>query len=803
MRAIFAILGVMIFVFTTSCTSAAPDPRKVIRAGDVSVKNLLQSDSWEAWEKGFVLDGNVIVCDNGKDVKVQRGAGQTVVLDQKTPAPITAAAWSRSENVEGGINSDYSLYLDILYMDGENLYGQSSPFTNGTHDWERKEVILIPKKPVKEVSFYLLMRGHSGKAWFRGAVLNQTESVSGGVLFDGNNVEIPKTLEQGILIRDVESDSDFSPAVNGQVHGIKLDSRTSRQNGAVFTDVDIRDLTGKDRAVTVYHVLPVGQGAVRWLGSPSDETDCKSPDEYMEANHFKAGANGRLGRYPLAAVDCGGKGVALGLDMEYAAFFRIGYNSGTRELFIAYDIGLTPEKPQAHLRFCSYEFSPEWGFRSALEKYQSVFPDFFKVRTPEQGLWMPFAKISKVKGWEDFGFKFKEGNDETEWDDTHNIVTFRYTEPMTWWMPMPKDSPRNVASALDEAKRLASDHKNDLSSSAKSLFTSGFFDEHGQFVAKFLDTPWCNGAVWSINSMPGIQGEVSDFRDKWNSKLRDQLYGSGNKGSLDGEYVDSSEGYVTAELDFRRDHFSAARTPLTFSLDGRKPAIFKGLIAYEYVKAIAEDIHGINKLMMANGTPDQLCWLAPWLDVMGTETDWNSGNKWCPMPVAEMQYRRALCGPKPYCFLMNTNFDKFTSGMAEKFMKRSLAFGMFPGFFSPDASSGQYFSKPKLYERDRHLFKKYVPLCKLVAEAGWRPVPNARTGNPKVHVERFGENYLTVFNDSAESCEVALTREGAIPKSCRDLVSDRDVKFIQTAARDSITAKIRLDPEDVAVLEFR
>ncbi len=152
---------------------------------------------------------------------------------------------------------------------------------------------------------------------------------------------------------------------------------------------------------------------------------------------------------------------------------------------------------------------------------------------------------------------------------------------------------------------------------------------------------------------------------------------------------------------------------------------------------------------------------------------------------------------------MNTNFDKFTSGMAEKFMKRSLAFGMFPGFFSPDASSGQYFSKPKLYERDRHLFKKYVPLCKLVAEAGWRPVPNARTGNPKVHVERFGENYLTVFNDSAESCEVALTREGAIPKSCRDLVSDRDVKFIQTAARDSITAKIRLDPEDVAVLEFR
>jgi len=39
---------------------------------------------------------------------------------------------------------------------------------------------------------------------------------------------------------------------------------------------------------------------------------------------------------------------------------------------------------------------------------------------------------------EDFGFRFKEGNDETGWDDQHNILTFRYTEPMTWWMGCPR-----------------------------------------------------------------------------------------------------------------------------------------------------------------------------------------------------------------------------------------------------------------------------------------------------------------------------------------------------------------------------
>ena len=73
---------------------------------------------------------------------------------------------------------------------------------------------------------------------------------------------------------------------------------------------------------------------------------------------------------------------------------------------------------------------------------------------------------------------------------------------------------------------------------------------------------------------------------------------------------------------------------------------------------IARDMHGMGKLTMANGTPTRLCWLAPWLDVMGTETDWNPRGKWQPMTDEELLYRRVLCGPKPYCFLMNTTFHR-------------------------------------------------------------------------------------------------------------------------------------------------
>ncbi|MGL6197268.1 MAG: hypothetical protein ACRC2T_20850, partial [Thermoguttaceae bacterium] len=220
-----------------------------------------------------------------------------------------------------------------------------------------------------------------------------------------------------------------------------------------------------------------------------------------------------------------------------------------------------------------------------------------------------------------------------------------------------------------------------------------------------------------------------------------------------------------------------------------------------------DDMHANGKLIMANSTPDQLCWLAPLLDVMGTETDWNHAGNWSPTSDTELMYRRAMCGAKPYCFLMNSDFTKFTKEMTEKYMKRALFYGMFPGFFSHNAAENTYFSQPELYNRDRDLFKKYVPLCKMVSESGWQPMTYAITSAPAVYIERFGENYWTVFNDSLETKTVRVTfdakRMASYPKQIRELVngktlaefSDGDIK-----ERADITIEMQLGPEDVAVL---
>ncbi|MHC4583556.1 MAG: hypothetical protein ACYS3N_03460, partial [Planctomycetota bacterium] len=714
--------------------------KKVLDVRDAG-RNLLKTNAWRPWQKGFERQGNIFICDNGNDAQVQRGISQTVTLNQRKPEPIIATAWSKAESIAGSRNSDYSLYLDLVYSDGSSLWGQTDSYNVGTGDWEKAEVTVFPEKPVKSVSFHMLLRRHKGKAYFRSPEFRIIRPPKGAGMFDGVPVSLIGQAREGFQVRDVAADSDFVQLERSAL-GIELTCEKKNIGRATFYDVTISDKTGKDRAVTLIYAIPVPARKCYWLQDPRQSMMVEPAREYINANGFSAGANGQLSRYPFAAVSAADQGFGLGIDMARPAFFRAGYNSRTGELFFAYDIGLAPEKPKARLRFCKFNFDPEWGFRGALSRYYEIFEDYFRCRTPQQGLWMPFARISEVKGWQDFGFKFKEGNNETAWDDEHNIITFRYTEPMTWWMRMPKEMPRTLEAALGYARQLA-DEKSDPR--AKAFLTSGYHDENGQFSARLLNRPWCDGAVWSINSMPGLGGEITEFKNKWNEKLKERLYGASRRADLDGEYIDSSEGYVTDELNFRRDHFAATQTPLTFSLKSRKVGIFRGLIAFEYIRAISDDMHSMGKLMMANSTPIRLCWLTPLCDVLGTETDWNPGRTWRPMSDSNLLYRRVLCKGKPYCFLMNTRFEEFSHELVEKYMKRCLAYGMYPGFFSHNASQGHYFTRPALYERDRDLFKKYVPLCRLVAEAGFEPITHARSSDEQIYIERFGSRYLTVF----------------------------------------------------------
>ncbi|MDX9866594.1 MAG: hypothetical protein RBT78_01590 [Kiritimatiellia bacterium] len=750
-----------------------------------------------AYEKGFTRDGDEWVCDNGADAAARRGVLWGVVLNQTRPAPVMASAQARAEQVDGAANSDFSLYLDLTYADGTTLWGQAVPFEPDPEaGWQRREVVITPEKPIRRISYYLLFRNRAGRVRFRDARVGtlRAEKVT---RFDGAASEPLAPPQRGFLLRDVARESGFV-AIGREALGVRLDARERRAPGVTFYEVRLEEQTGRDRALTLVYTLPQPDGSLTWFHHPRREIALdRTRTEVLNTANAPLGANGRLSRYPFGAVAAADKGCAIGLDPATPLFFRIGCQPQTRELYLACDIGFAPEKRTADFRFCVFDFKAAEGFRGALARYYELYPDAFVTRIRRQGVWMPFAPISRVEGWQDFGFRFKEGTGETAWDDARDILTFRYTEPMTWWMALKGEGPRTLARGKEEAERLAAAGN----AAARAWESSAFEDERGRRPGRVLDTPWCNGVVWSINSAPGVPGAVTDFSNKWSAAYVERTYGAPRKADCDGEYIDSAEAYVTEVMNFRRAHFAGSERPLCYALGSRRVGMYKGMIGFEYVRALEREMRARGRFMMANSTPIHWFWLAPLLDVMGTETDWNRKGVWRPMADEELLYRRALCKGKPYCFLMNSDFSRFSHEATEKFMKRALAYGMFPGFFSADASTGHYFKRPELYNRDRPLFKKYVPLCRLVAEAGWEPVTGAVSDMPDVIVERFGWQpglcYLTVYNlaEAPRKAVVSLTAL-AQPAACRDLVRGGEV--VWTGKR----ADFDLEAGDVRVLEF-
>mgnify|MGYP001043729645 CR=1 FL=1 len=277
---VFCIFGVSVLITPLNIIHAAdveknagfravPDgtPLKEVLSAGHAGENLLDPGAWRPWQKGFEKKDGFFICDNASDARVQRGISQTVILNQESPEPIVATAWSKAEAVSGSRNSDYSLYLDLVYSDGSTLWGQVAPFNVGTHDWEKAQVIVFPEKPIKSLSFHMLLRRHPGKAWFRDPELRTLKPPAGACLFDGVPVSLSNLTGEGFQVRDVAADSDFVRFERSAM-GLKLDYRRQQRGNTAFFDVTISDTTGKDRAITLIYAIPVPAEQWHWLQDP-------------------------------------------------------------------------------------------------------------------------------------------------------------------------------------------------------------------------------------------------------------------------------------------------------------------------------------------------------------------------------------------------------------------------------------------------------------------------------------------------------------------------------------------------------
>ena len=676
-------------------------------------------------------------------------------------------------------------------------------------------------------------------------------------------------------MRDFVAESDFYAFTGGacQDLGLSLEANFSPGRDHIAVEGRVTDTTSRDRAITLLFALPIDATGWQWGDDMRQSRLIGGNGEFANTMSLRCGANGKMSLYPLAAVwtetegDSAGvrvssrpatsargqgseltsvpgrsepaapggertprarrAGLALAVDMDHPAQYRLVYHAGTRQFFIAYDFGLTKDTTRfpssARFRFVLYRFDPHWGFRAALQKYYDLFPQHFTKHVTREGVWMPFTDIAKLPGSDDFGFAFQEGAQNVAFDDQHGIASFVYVEPMSHWLAMPRDVPRTYENALSVLnKDLAGTRGQQAGEMAAATFTSGIENAEGRFFLYLVKAPWCDG-VFSRNPDPdiattpehpfnkamGMNQSIAAVFKKNEPKQAPPGYQPSTlnyqpTAGLDGVYLDSLE-MSASELNYRRDHFHTARVPLVFDREGR-PCQLMIFNTWRFECDIAAQMHARGKLLFANAVLWQFAFPAPQLDVLGTEVNWLHEGAYQPDSDAVMNFRRALCRQKPYCLLMNTDYARFTPELVERYFQRCLFYGVWPGFFDEEAASKDpYWASPKKwYERDRPLFKQYIPLLRRLTTAGWQPLTQASCDNPKILIERFGPApdgtvFLTLLNDTTD------TQSGTVTVDLKALGLKQDASPLElvtgSAARRSGQGwRFSLRPQQAEVL---
>lgn len=167
-----ALMVLIVFALGLQAWAYAPES-KVTRGIYVHYRDLVPLKPWGNWGTGYELvqeaphSGQWCLKAVGTEGTEGQGASQTVPINQERPAPLKIAGWSRAEGVQAtGTSYRYSLYVDLIYADGESWPAKVAPFRPGSHDWEYSEIVIEPAKPVASARFYVFIRGLAGTVWF-------------------------------------------------------------------------------------------------------------------------------------------------------------------------------------------------------------------------------------------------------------------------------------------------------------------------------------------------------------------------------------------------------------------------------------------------------------------------------------------------------------------------------------------------------------------------------------------------------------------------------------------------------------
>lgn len=566
---------------------------------------------------------------------------------------------------------------------------------------------------------------------------------------------------------------------------------------------ELSDLSGEDRAITLYFALPISARGWRWWDDIAESRLIEGEEEYIFAEeNCPFGANGKHSRYPLAVISSRDRAIALAIPMDKPVVHRFAYNPLTEQFYLAYDFALVKDTvkfpSRANFQFLIYTADPQWGFRSALKRYYQIFPSFFTKRVRKEGGWFVWGNMKDTPDAKEAGFMFHWGPggvDAVKYDNQAGFYALQYIECALYQQSMGdyKESPpyEETIRRLEEAGK-GDERTLDILDKLTYTGGSGFFgqmprkeyfkaisravlnsavrDEGGKIVCLIGNYPWIGdsgwGAIFPCNLDPDIPNGYGRFDTDVSLKSAFQFY-ERNGAHLDGIALDSYGGYGDdRRMNYRREHFKYADFPLTFSLKDRCPVILQYFSIIEWTRELANSVHPKGLILMANcawgHAPAFLTFSAPYLDVFGAEAPYQPD----PRFIRSIAYHKP-CTDLPY------------SPRPEWEVKYHLLYGIFPG-----------------HGNDLNLMKRYYPILKALAEAGWEPITNAYADIEDIQVERFGEGkviYFSLHNPSEEPRNfqliVEISKLGLKEVRATDLISGERLR----CSKDGNLLKIPLN----------
>lgn len=521
--------------------------------------------------------------------------------------------------------------------------------------------------------------------------------------------------------------------------------------------------------------------------------------EWKEQPDLRMGYSNRH----FLTVLTGPVGLCLSVPVDRPCIFRTAYHGPGRRLEIVYDFALCSETRTPHEAEFACDLlacSPVWGFRDALARLYSLYRWAFENRIAEPGQWLAFSRLSEIDNANEFYFGLQEGASEPAYDDQLGVLSLTYFTHAGMGANIPgydpeKDPlpPYEVQVSAMEAAFKARTGLDGLFAQVGLHNAEGKLDvrkwvAYGHLIAQFNLDPHLPYGRWTLDrALQMIPAQRS------------------GQAGLDGFYYDG----LPTGLNYNAAHFKSSDAPCLWDPVHQKPLLNNFFSSCQFARAAAETLRPRGAVTMMNGALGASFYVAPWLDVLGSETGLRLSRE-------QLNYIRSITYHKPFLTLLKGNYEQqIGQAQVELYIKQCLAYGIPAGFFDwPTSGLGpgsRYWDHPRYYERDRDLFRLYMPIACTLARVGWEPVPYVHSSEAKVYIERFGPGnsglvWWTALNEDTQSHTVTLRIDPAglriDPAAVRlaDAVSGNLMPLQQ--AEGDCRAQLEIGPGDVRVLQL-